>query len=142
MAYAAGVKYRAFDKAPTAIAAPFTKQKVARLTTYRRNGTPVGTPVHIAVEGAHIFVRSWDTSGKIKRLRNNPMVELVPSTLRGKPTGMPIHARARILSGTESDHAAHLLSRKYPILHGVLIPRLHRLQGNTTVHVELTPVAE
>jgi len=64
------------------MAAPFIKQKTALLTTYRRSGEPVGTPVNVAVEGDHIFFRTWDTTGKFKRLRNNTMVELVPSTFR------------------------------------------------------------
>jgi hypothetical protein len=49
-------------------------------------------------------------------------------------------ARARVLGGAESKYAAEMLARKYPILHGVLIPRLHRLRGNRTIHIELTPV--
>jgi uncharacterized protein len=50
----------------------FTKQKTVLLTTYRRDGTPVGTPVNIAVEGDHAFVRTWDTAWKFKRIRNTP----------------------------------------------------------------------
>lgn len=142
MDYAAGLTQRPLDSASTAIVAPFVTQKTALLTTYRRNGEPVGTPVHVAVDGDHIFFRTWDTTGKFKRLRNNPMVELVPSSFRGKPTGTTIRARARILSGSESKHAAELLARKYPILHGFVIPRFHQLRGYTTVQVELTPIAD
>jgi hypothetical protein len=46
-----------------------------------------------------------------------------------------------VLGGDESEYAAEMLARKYPILHGVLIPRLHRLRGNRTMHIELTPLA-
>jgi RNA polymerase sigma factor (sigma-70 family) len=49
-------------------------------------------------------------------------------------------ARARVLGGAESKYAAEMLARKHPILHGVLILRLHRLRGNRTIHIELTPV--
>ena len=66
---------------------PFIHQKYVLLTTYRRDGTPVGTPVSIAVDGDQAFVRTWDTAWKVKRIRNNPEVEVAPSTLRGKPTG-------------------------------------------------------
>jgi uncharacterized protein len=41
---------------------PFVHQWAVLLTTYRRDGTPVGTPVNIAVEGDHAYVRTWDTS--------------------------------------------------------------------------------
>jgi PPOX class probable F420-dependent enzyme len=120
--------------------APFVRRKAALLTTYRRDGTPVGTAVNIAVEGDHAFVRSWETSGKIKRIRNNPEVEIAPSTMSGKPTGAAIRARARLLSGAESAHAGKLIERKHPILQGVLVPLFHRLRGLTTTHVELRPI--
>ncbi|MGH9856091.1 MAG: PPOX class F420-dependent oxidoreductase, partial [Blastocatellia bacterium] len=110
----------------------FVDQKTVLLTTYRRDGTPVGTPVNIVVDGARAFVRTWDTAWKLKRIRNNPEVEIAPSTFRGKPTGPAIRARARVLSGDESVYAGRLLARKYPILHGLLVPLVHRLRRNTT----------
>jgi PPOX class probable F420-dependent enzyme len=118
----------------------FVGQKTVLLTTYRRDGRPVGTPVHIAVDGDRAFVRTWDTAWKLKRVRANPEVEIAPSTARGTPTGPALRARARILSGGESAEAGRAIAGKYPILHGVLIPLVHRLRRNTTVHMELTPV--
>lgn len=119
---------------------PFVRQTCVLLTTYRRDGTPVGTPVHIVVDGDRAFVRTWDTAWKMKRVRNNPEVEIAPSTVRGKPTGPAIHARARVLEGAESKYAGKALACKHPILHGFLVPLIHRLRGNTTVHIELTPL--
>jgi len=126
--------------ASTSALEPFVEQKTVLLTTYRRDGTGVGTPVHIAVDGDRAFVRTWDTTWKLKRIRNNPEVEVAPSTVGGRPTGPAIRARARVLDGDEAKYAAELLARKYPLLHGVLIPRLHRLRGNKTMHIELTPL--
>jgi uncharacterized protein len=131
---------RGSQRVTTPLLAPLVRQGTVLLTTYRRDGTPVGTPVHIAVVGDRAFVRTWNTTGKLKRMRNNPEVAIAPSTARGKPTGPAIRARARILSGEESKEAGRALARKYPILHGVLIPLAHRLRGYTTMHVELTPV--
>jgi PPOX class probable F420-dependent enzyme len=133
---------QARSRAPEQVLEPFARQGTVLLTTFRRDGTPVGTPVNIAVEGDHAYVRSWDTAWKTKRIRNNPLVEIAPSTLRGRPTGPAIRARARMLEGEESAHAGRLLARKHPVLHGVLVPLIHRLRGNTTIHVELTPVGQ
>ena len=116
---------------------PFLRQWAALLTTYRRDGTPVSTPVSIVVEGDHAYFRTWDTTWKLKRIRNNPEVEVAPSTALGKPTGPALRARARILEGREATHAAKLLSRKHPFLHRFLVPLIHRLRGNKTVHLEL-----
>lgn len=120
--------------------APFVRQNTVVLTTFRRNGTPVRTPVHIAVDGDRAFVRTYDTAWKWKRIRANPAVTIAPSTVRGGTTGHAIHARARVLEGDECAVASAALARKYPILHGLLIPRLHRLRRNATIHIELTPV--
>ncbi|MBW3633687.1 MAG: PPOX class F420-dependent oxidoreductase [Chloroflexi bacterium] len=128
------------DALPTSASlAPFARQKTVLLTTFRRDGTSVGTPVSIVVDGNRAFVRSWDTSGKVKRIRNNPQVIIAPSTTRGTPTGPALSAQARILTGSESSRAGRLLARKYPLLHGVLVPLAHRLRRNTTTHIELTP---
>ena len=63
--------------------------KTILLTTYKRDGTPVETPVSIAFAGDRAFFRSYDKAWKTKRLRNNPEVEVAASTLRGKPVGPP-----------------------------------------------------
>ena len=71
----------------------FADERQILLTTYRRDGTPVGTPVHVAVEGDVAYVRTFDPSGKLKRMRNNADVDIAPSTLRGRATGLS-YARA------------------------------------------------
>src|SRR6266511_1724012 len=94
---------------------PFVRQKTALLVTYRRDGTPVGTPLSVAVDGDHAFFRSYERAWKTRRLRNRSDVELMPSTARGKPTGAAIHGRARRLEGAEARQAAHALARKHPL---------------------------
>jgi PPOX class probable F420-dependent enzyme len=122
--------------------APFVEQKTALLTTFRRDGTPVATPLSVAVDGDHAYVRTYEKAGKAKRLRNNTHVELAPSTTRGTATGAPVSAEARRLDAAGAHHAARLLRRKHPLLHGVLVPLLHRVgraKTGHTVHFELTP---
>ncbi|GHP00491.1 hypothetical protein KSF_105380 [Reticulibacter mediterranei] len=118
----------------------FERQKNILLTSYRRVGTPVYTPVNIAVEGEHAFVRTWNTAGKFKRIRHHPTVEIAPSTVFGQRTGPAIRARARVLEGAEAVHAGQALDRKYPLLQGVLVPMIHRLGHYRTIHIELTPL--
>ncbi len=126
--------------APKPTPEPFVCQKTVLFTTYRRDGTLVGTLVNIAIDGERAFVRTFDTAWKLKRIRNNPEVEVVPSTVRGKLTGSAIRAHARVLSGSEVAYAGRAIVRKYLILHGLLVPLFHCLRGNSTVHIELTPV--
>jgi len=119
--------------------APFVHQHTIVLTTYRRDGTPVDTPVSIVVDGQRAFMRTWETTGKMKRICNNPDVAIAPSTLLGRVTGSAVRARARVLDGAEAEVARRALARKYPLLHGILVPLIHRLRNNKTIHLELTP---
>ena len=114
-----------------------------RLTTYRRDGTPVGTAVHlVTTAGAdEAFFRTWNTTGKAKRLRHTPAVDVARSSFRGRPLGEPIPARAFLLDGAESARAAQMLARAHPILHGRLIPWYHHMRGWTTLHYRLEPPA-
>jgi len=107
------------------------------LTTYRRDGTPVETPVSIAFESGRAFFRSYDKAWKTKRLRNNPHVEVAASTLRGKRTGPLIHARAALLDGEQARIAAKALARRHRLLQAILVPLAHRLMHYQTMHYEL-----
>jgi PPOX class probable F420-dependent enzyme len=123
--------------------APFVRQKTILLTSYRRDGRAVGAPVSVVVDGDRAYVRSPGAGGKIKRIRNNPLVEIAPCTRSGKVTGPAIRMRARLLDGAEFRHASRLLSRKYPMLQGVFVPLTHRLgraRFGRTVHLALTPM--
>jgi hypothetical protein len=91
----------------------------------------VGTPVTIAVEGSHAFIRTFDKAGKMKRIHRQPEVGIALSTLLGRPIRPPIPG-LRILEGAEADHAARHIARRQPILQGVLVPLYHRLRRYRT----------
>lgn len=113
------------------------RHKTVLLETRKRDGTWVGTPVSIVVAAGRAYFRTYDTSGKAKRLRNFPEVRVAPSTLRGRPTGPPVAGRVRLLDDGEADRARGLLATRYPWLHGRMVPQWHRLKGWTTLHYEL-----
>lgn len=119
---------------------PLVDQWAVLLTSFRRDGTAVGTPVNLAVDGDRAFVRSPGTGWKVKRIRNNPRVEVAPCTPRGRPTGPPRPALARRIDGEQARHAARALRRKHPVLQGVLVPLAHRLLRCGTAYFELRPV--
>ena len=116
---------------------PLRRTKTILLTTYKRDGTPVDTPVSIAFDADRAYFRTWHKAHKTKRLRNNPNVKAAPSTLRGTATGAPINACARRLEGGEAHVAAKALARRHPVLQAVLVPLTHRLMRYRTMHYEL-----
>lgn len=123
--------------------APFVEQKTALLTTYRRDGTPVASPLSLVVDGDRAFFRTYDKAGKSKRLRKDGRVELAPCTTRGKSLlGPSLAAHARRVDGAQASYVARLLARKHPLLHGVVVPLGHRLgrsKTGATIYFELTP---
>jgi PPOX class probable F420-dependent enzyme len=130
--------------AASADLAPFRRQKTVLLTTYRRDGTPVGAPVSIAVAGDHAYLRSFEKAWKTRRLARNPDAIVTPATMRGRPTGPGRPATVHRIDGAEARLAATALARKYPVLHGALVPLAHRLgraRTGRTVHFVLTPAA-
>jgi PPOX class probable F420-dependent enzyme len=113
------------------------RAKTIVLSTYKRDGTAVATPVSLAADGERLFFRSYDRAWKTKRIRNNARVELAPSTLWGKPTGDPVSARAVLLEGEQAKTAARALARRHRVLQGLLVPVAHRLAHYRTMHYEL-----
>ena len=91
------------------------KHQYMNLTTYRRNGTAVVTPVWFAhdPQQERIVVLTAPIAGKLKRIRNNAKVEVGPANGRGNPLGPTITAHAYILDAAGGQAAEALLNRKY-----------------------------
>jgi PPOX class probable F420-dependent enzyme len=124
--------------------AAFVRQKTIRLTTFRKDGNPGTSPVSIVVDGDRAYFRSFERAVKVRRIRRNPNVEFGPATASGKPSGPMQPGHVLLLDGAEYRKAARLLRRKYPVLHGVVVPLVHRLMRRKygrTVHAELVPSA-
>jgi PPOX class probable F420-dependent enzyme len=110
-----------------------------RLTTFRKSGEPVPTPVWFAQVEGRLYVMTDPDSGKVKRIRNNAQVEVTPCDSRGNPLGDQAEGMARILDAEEGKAADAALSRKYGWK-----KRVFGLMGSVrrrpTVHLEITPM--
>jgi len=89
-----------------------------RLTTYRKTGVAVPTPVWFAIEhdaqGPRLVVMTQANSGKVKRLRHTARVELAPCDVRGNPINdVRLNADGHILPESEHQRADKLLNAKY-----------------------------
>jgi PPOX class probable F420-dependent enzyme len=108
------------DAAAAAESAPATDgfegleaHKYCLVVTYRRDGTPVPTPVWFAPARGRLVFESDSDSAKVKRLRRNPHVRVAPCNSRGRPLGSPVTGVARILSADESETAELALAERY-----------------------------
>jgi PPOX class probable F420-dependent enzyme len=87
--------------------------KYISVTTYRRDGTAVATPMWFVQQGDRLLVQTGVASGKAKRIRRNPAVRVAACTARGQLRGQPVSGVARVLAGSEADAAGKLIARKY-----------------------------
>ncbi len=84
------------------------------LSTYRRNGKAVETPVWFAARSGKIYVFTESRAGKVKRLRNDARIRIAPCGIRGKRKGTWIEGSARRIDDPELVRGAYqALSRKY-----------------------------
>jgi hypothetical protein len=84
------------------------------LTTFRKTGAAVPTPVWFAQIGDKLYMLTNENAGKVKRIRNNPSVTVAPCTVRGEVLGEALPAKARILTDSgEIQTAIQALNRKY-----------------------------
>jgi len=110
------------------------------LTTFRKSGKAVSTPVRFGVESGKVYVSTGTKSGKVRRIRSNPRVQLAPCTMRGKVVGPTVEAMARILSADEGALAESALKRA--VLSWRLFNFLQKLRGASGVYLEIAPVKD
>jgi PPOX class probable F420-dependent enzyme len=109
--------------------------KYLSLTTYRRDGTPVSTPVWFVEEDGRLLVTTAADSYKAKRLRANPAAMVAPCTATGTPKGEPIPARVQFMPAAEHDHVDRLMAKKYRVDRVLVLPLYRlvtRLRGKST----------
>lgn len=92
----------------------FDRKSFLNLETFRRNGLGVKTPVWFTQDGMTIYIRTVAGSGKIKRVRNNGTVRIVPCEANGTPTGEWVSAHAvEVTDEGTADLVAGLLEKKH-----------------------------
>jgi PPOX class probable F420-dependent enzyme len=116
------------------------------ITSFRRDGTGVATPVWFVETGGRLLVETDAASYKVRRIRRDPRVTIAPCTATGRLRGIPVPARAELLPDTEVARVERLMARKYRVDLLFIKPfralqrALHRNRPpETPVILELTP---
>jgi uncharacterized protein len=88
--------------------------KYGLVVTFKRDGTPVPTPVWFGLDGeGRLYFRTGAEVAKVRRLRAEPRVLVAPCTVRGKPLGPSVEGRARMLGAAEKEHAEAAIQSNY-----------------------------
>ncbi len=117
--------------------------RYVRLSTFRKSGEAVPTPVWFARVGENLYVVTGRSTGKAKRIRNNPDVVLAESDFRGRPKGRDVRAVARLTDQQKGGPADRALRGKYGWQYRVF-EFVEGLRGasDDLVYLELRPPAE
>jgi PPOX class probable F420-dependent enzyme len=114
--------------------------KYCLLTTFRKSGEPVPTPVWFGLADGKAYFRTEAAVGKVKRIRNNPRVRVAPCTLRGRPLGPPAEGMARVLGPEGADRAERAISANYGLFRRIYEAVGQRLSSIDQVYVEVEPL--
>ena len=101
------------ERMPNQIPDAIQGQNYISLTTFRKTGAAVATPVWFGEQNGKLYVMTRSDMGKTKRLRNNPQVRVAPCTIGGKVTGAYFAAIVRILPPEEHARARQAINCKY-----------------------------
>ncbi|OXY90929.1 PPOX class F420-dependent oxidoreductase [Streptomyces diastatochromogenes] len=116
--------------------------KYLLVTSYRKDGTPVATPVWVVRDGDALGAWTAADSWKVKRIRRRADVLVGPCDLRGNPTGDQLPATAEIADAATTARYRTLVARKYGIVGRLTLlgSRLRRgLEGTVGIRVTLKP---
>jgi uncharacterized protein len=127
--------------APTVGGVDLGAGKYLLLTTFRKDGTAVPTPVWVAGDGGSLYVWSATDTGKVKRIRRSGDVRIGPCDIRGNPTGEQVPATARLLDRPGSDRVRSLIAKKYGVVGrlSMLGSRIRRRGHDGTIGIEIKP---
>ena len=107
------------------------------VTSFKRDGTGVATPVWSVSDGRRLFAFTDLHSAKVRRIRRNPRILIASCRVNGKLRGEPVPARAEVLTATADLERVHkLLVERYKVSYRVvmLFYRLgRRLRGKHSV---------
>lgn len=87
--------------------------KYLSITSYKRDGTAVATPVWFVQQDGRLLVETDASSGKVKRIRRNPAVRVAACTASGRLRGEQFSAVAQVLPDSEVSGVERLIMRKY-----------------------------
>jgi PPOX class probable F420-dependent enzyme len=91
-------------------------EKYLLLTTFRKDGRAVSTPLWVVPDGTGLAFWTPDNTGKIKRIRNSGRVTVQPCDVRGNPHGEVVDGQARIGDQADRLRIGKGLQKKYGVL--------------------------
>jgi uncharacterized protein len=112
------------DTSSDSVFAALGDEPFLSLTTFRKSGERVSSPMWVARDGDALIMFTPEASGKVKRLRNSPRVELRPCDRMGrvKEGVEPVAGIAEVLTDEDTlERATGMIRRKYGLMYQVIM---------------------
>ena len=121
----------------------FSGRRYINLESYKKNGEPKQTPVQSLEHNGVIYVRTDPTSWKVKRIKRNPNVRIVPCNRNGKPNGLWVEGEALILEGEDKDQTLNVFRKEYGAIGYSMVGLVGRMRGErqmtAVISIKLKP---
>lgn len=120
--------------------------KYISLGTRKKDGSIVRTPVWFVSRGfdksgSELFVTTEDNSGKVKRIRNFPDVEIAECDMRGRIKGEGISVIAHVAHTDQADELTELFKRKYGFMFRIMSLRGRKSPQRVFIRIRQTPTS-
>jgi PPOX class probable F420-dependent enzyme len=119
----------------------FRRARYVSLTTFRKDGSGVATPVWFAVDGSELFIVSDADAWKVKRIRREGRVNVAVCDVRGRiaPDALRADGTARVLDETQTQKVRALIARKYMMSRlGNWLVRVFHLRKKPVIGIAVT----
>lgn len=90
-----------------------TDQKYISLETYKKDKTSVRTPVWFVIDNDRVCIMTKESTGKVKRLRNNQNVRIAVCSMNGQIKNKWINGIAKMIVGDNAEKIIKLRKKKY-----------------------------
>ena len=115
--------------------------KYLSVTSFKRDGSGVATPVWFVIEDGRLLVKTDAQSFKVKRIRRNATVMIARCSASGRLRGESVPAYAEVLPQSDIDHVDQLLARKYRVDKVLILPLYRAAQRLRGAHAETAGAA-
>jgi len=121
----------------------FSGRRYINLESYKKNGEAKQTPVQSLEHNGLIYIRTDPSTWKVKRIRKNSHVRIVPADRNGKPIGTWVDGEARVLEGEENDGMLKVFRKEYGAIGYSMVGLVARMRGErqmtAVISIKLQP---
>ena len=107
----------------------FSGRRYISLESYKKNGEPKQTPVQSIEHDGLIYFRTDPATWKVKRIRKNPHIRVVPCDRSGKPMGTWVDGETHLLEGEEKDRMLKVFKKEYGTIGYSMVGFVGRMRG-------------